>query len=72
MNLYQHVDTNESTFLGIARDRCYADNLENVFRHISRAQPCSAYIFESSVQFISRDHIDNVDFNDVSVYMEIN
>ena len=30
------------------------------------------YIFEFNVQFISRDHIANVDFNDVSVYMEIN
>ena len=30
------------------------------------------YIFEFIVQFISRDHIANVDFNDVSVYMENN
>ena len=29
-------------------------------------------IFEFNVQFISRDHIANIDFNDVSVYMEIN
>ena len=29
-------------------------------------------IFEFNVQFISRDHIADVDFNDVSVYMEIN
>ena len=30
------------------------------------------YIFEFNVQFISRDHIANVDFKDASVYMEIN
>ena len=28
--------------------------------------------FDKSSQFISRDHVADVDFNDVSVYMEIN
>ena len=56
--------------LTIARDRCYADNLKNVFGiYRARSLAHAYYIFEFNVQFISRDHIVDVDFNNVSVYI---
>ena len=43
-----------------------------IARAVLRARIYIFCIFEFNVQFMSRDHVADVDFNDVSVYMEIN